>query len=230
MSTLAVSWFEDDPRDLRRWTVAAAVVLGIHAALIGGYAVWQQLHPNDIGDESSPIAIELAPDDSLIDQPEVAPQPDTPPPPAVEQKPIEQPPPPPVVSSDVAALPEQQPIEETQKPPPPPPPPPMRARTKGGAPRIERSWETNLVKHLQAYKRYPSEAQSRGEQGVVLLGFSVDRNGHVLSRHIVHGSGHADLDAEVMAMIERAQPLPPFPASMTQAKLDFTVPIRFSLR
>lgn len=227
MSTLTAPWFEDDPRDLPRWTLAAAVVLGLHAAIISGYAAWQQRHPNDIGDESSPIAVELAPDDSLVDQPEVAPQPETPPP-AVEQQPIEQPPPPPVVSSDVAVLPEQQPIEETQKPPPPPPP--MPARSKGGTPRIARSWETDLVKHLQAYKRYPSEAQSRGEQGVVLLGFSVDRNGHVLSHHIIHSSGHADLDAEVMAMIERAQPLPPFPASMTQAQLDFTVPIHFSLR
>jgi hypothetical protein len=34
----------------------------------------------------------------------------------------------------------------------------------------------------------------------------------------------------VMSMIERAQPLPPFPASMPQAKLDLTVPIRFSLQ
>lgn len=228
MSMLAAPWFEDDPRDLRRWTLAAAVVLGLHAAVIGGYAGWQQFHPDDIGDESSPVPVELTPGDDLIDQTEVAPQPDTPPPPAVEQKPIEQPPPPPVVSSDVAALPEQQPVEE--KPLPPPPPPPMPALSKAAVARIARSWETNLVKHLEAYKRYPSEAQSRGEEGVVELEFSVDRNGHVLSHHIIHSSGHADLDAEVMAMIERAQPLPPFPASMTQAQRDFTVPIRFSLR
>jgi protein TonB len=226
MSMLAAPWFEDDPRDLPRWTLAAAVVLGLHAAVIAGYVAWQQRHPNDIGDESSPIAVELAaPGDSLVDQAEIPPQPDTPPP---EQKPIEQPPPPPVVSSDVAALPEQQPIEETQKPPPPPPPRPELSKL--AVQRIARSWETNLVKHLQAYKRYPSEAQSRGEEGVVMLGFSVDRNGHVLSHHIIHSSGHADLDAEVMAMIERAQPLPPFPASMTEAQRDFTVPIHFSLR
>ncbi len=101
---------------------------------------------------------------------------------------------------------------------------------KGGAPRVEPSWQTGLVRHLQQFKRYPSEAQSHGEQGVVLLGFSVDRTGHVLARHIVRSSGHPDLDDEVMAMIERAQPLPPFPPSMPEQKLDLTVPIRFSLR
>jgi hypothetical protein len=31
-------------------------------------------------------------------------------------------------------------------------------------------------------------------------------------------------------MIERAQPLPAFPHSMTAAELSLTVPIRFSLR
>jgi protein TonB len=87
-----------------------------------------------------------------------------------------------------------------------------------------------LVRHLQQYKRYPSEAQSHGDEGVVLLGFSVDRTGHVLTRHIVRSSGHADLDDEVMAMIDRAQPLPPFPSTMPEPKLDLTVPIRFSLR
>ena len=60
--------------------------------------------------------------------------------------------------------------------------------------------------------------------------FTIDRNGHVLSRHIVNGSGYADLDAEVLALVERAQPMPAFPASMTEAQLDLTVPIRFSLR
>jgi len=34
----------------------------------------------------------------------------------------------------------------------------------------------------------------------------------------------------VMTMIERAEPLPAFPASMKQPQLDLTIPIRFSLR
>ena len=83
---------------------------------------------------------------------------------------------------------------------------------------------------MQQYKRYPSDAQSRGEDGVVLLSFTVDRSGHVLARQIVHSSGHRELDNEVMSMVERAQPLPAFPPSMPQTKLDLTVPIRFSLR
>jgi len=65
---------------------------------------------------------------------------------------------------------------------------------------------------------------------VVTLAFTIDRDGHVLERHIVTGSGHADLDAEVLALVERAQPMPAFPASMNETQLDLQVPIRFSLR
>ena len=94
---------------------------------------------------------------------------------------------------------------------------------------VDPSWQTSLVQQLQRFKRYPAEAQTRSEQGAVLLSLSLDRNGHVLAYSIAHSSGHADLDNEVMEMIKRAEPLPPFPASMTQARIDLTVPIQFSL-
>jgi protein TonB len=221
MTALALPWFEDeDPRDLRRWAMAALIVFGIHAAGVAGYLYVHR--PDEIGDASSPFAIDLAPADDSIDQPEVAPVPEE------QRKEVEQPPPPPEPSQAVIAPPEEQqppPIEQVK-----PPTPAVPARTKGGAPRVEPSWQTALVRHLQQYKRYPSDAQSRGEDGVVLLSFTVDRTGHVLARQIVHSSGHRELDNEVMSMVERAQPLPPFPPGMPQAKLDLTVPIRFSLR
>jgi protein TonB len=237
MTGHALTWFEDDePRDLLRWTAAAAIVVGIHAALIGGYLLLHQ--PDDeIGDDSSVVTVELAPIDSVADanQRDIAPGPED----MVEQKvtptetekpdqpKVDEPPPPLATTADIA-LPEQKPPEKVEEQTPPAPR--TTARVIGGAPRVEATWEAGLVKHLQQYKRYPSEAQSRSEEGVVLLSFSVDRNGHVLAHHVVHSSGHADLDDEVMAMIVRAQPLPAFPPSMTQPKLDLTVPIRFSLR
>jgi protein TonB len=164
----------------------------------------------------------LAPSDDTIDQPEIAPVPEE------QPKPIEEPPPPPEPPQAVVAPPEEPPPKPIEQPRPPTPAVP--ARVKGGALRVEPSWQTALVRHLQQYKRYPGDAQSRGEEGVVQVSFTVDRTGHVLSREIVHSSGHRELDNEVMSMIERAQPLPPFPASMPQAKLDLTVPIRFSLQ
>jgi periplasmic protein TonB len=217
MTALVSTWFEDDdPRDLRRWAIAATIVVALHLAAIAAY-VW--IHgPDDVGDDATPVAVDFSPSDDTIDQPEIAPVPEQ------QQRQIEQQPPP--DAEAIVAPPEQPPTPQTDKPPTPA----MPARTKGGAPHIATSWETSLIKHLEQFKRYPGDAQSRGEEGVVLLSFSIDRSGHVLAHQVVRSSGFPDLDNEVMSMIERAQPLPPFPADMPDAKLDLTVPIRFSLK
>ena len=232
-----LNWLDDrEPRAILRWAGAAVIVVGLHAALIAGYLVWRQ-PGEEIGDLTAIVTVDLAPIDSVADanQRDIAPGPED----MVEQKPvpeaekqpdqpkIEEPPPPPASTADIA-LPEPKPpakVEEERLPAPR-----TTARVEGGAPRVAPSWQADLVRHLQQYKRYPIGAQGKREQGVVLLGFSVDRTGRVLAHRIVQSSGHADLDQEVMEMIVRAQPLPAFPPSMTQSQLDLTVPIRFSLR
>jgi protein TonB len=236
MTMQAPTWFVvNNARDFARWIAAAAVVVCVHAVLVGGYVLWHQ-PDQDIGDVSSVVTVELAPIDNVADayQRDVAPGPQD----MIEQKAtpdvakepdkpkVDQPPPPVVTRSDVA-LSEPNPPEKVEEHLQPAPR--TMARVEGGAPLIEPTWMAALVRHLQQYKRYPSAAQAHAEQGVALLGFTVARNGHVLARSIVHSSGHADLDNEVMAMIERAQPLPAFPPTMPQAKLNLTVPIRFSL-
>lgn len=211
MTARALPWFEDEnPRDLMRWAFAAATVLCVHAAIVAFYLVaWHP--PNvEIGDETPIISIELT-----------APQIDQ-----VQEQQVDKPVPPKETTPD-AALPVQKPppkVVETN------PAPRTTVKEEASAPRIDPSWESLLLRRLQEFKNYPAHARSRNEQGVVLLAFSIDRNGHVMSRRIVRGSGYADLDAEVLALVERAQPMPAFPASMTEAQLDLTVPIRFSLR
>ncbi len=238
MTARSPTWFgDDDPRDLLRWSAAAAVVVCVHAALAGGYLLWHQPE-QAVGDDASVVTVELAPIESVADanRRDVAPGPqdmiEQKAEPAVEKPPdqpkIDQPPPRPTVTVPDAALPEQKPPEKVEEQRPPAPR--TTAHVQEGAPRVEPTWAATLVKHLQQFKRYPREAQARGMQGVVLLGFTVERSGRLLAHHIARSSGHADLDNEVMAMIERAQPLPAFAPSMTSATLDLTVPIRFSLR
>jgi protein TonB len=237
MTMRNLHWSDDrDPRTILRWSAAAALVVSLHGALIAGYLVWHR-PGEEIGDLTAVVTVDLAPIDSVADanQRDIAPGPED----MVEQNPvpeadkqpdqpkIEEPPPPPATTADIA-LPEPKPPEKVEEERPPAPR--TIARVEGGAPRVAPSWQAELVRHLQQYKRYPSASQAKHEQGVVLLGFSVDRNGRVLTRRIVQGSGHADFDQEVMEMIGRAQPLPAFPPRMTQSELDLTVPIRFSLR
>jgi len=91
-------------------------------------------------------------------------------------------------------------------------------------------WKSALVAQLERYKRYPSEAQVRGEHGVAQLAFSVDRSGGVHGVHIVHSSGSDLLDQATLALIERAQPLPPPPPEIHGAQIAIVVPIQYSAR
>jgi protein TonB len=95
---------------------------------------------------------------------------------------------------------------------------------------VPASWVNLLFSHLMRYRQYPNAAQARHEEGVVMLGFTMDRRGHVLARHVARGSGYPALDGEALAMLARAEPLPPFPPSMPEAVRSFTAPIKFALR
>ncbi|HEY0328394.1 MAG TPA: energy transducer TonB [Rhodopseudomonas sp.] len=92
------------------------------------------------------------------------------------------------------------------------------------------SYRDRLAAHLQRYKQYPSEARSAGVQGTAMLSFTVGRGGQLLSARLAASSGNAALDAETLAMVRRAQPLPSFPPEIAQNSLSFTVPVRFSIR
>jgi protein TonB len=235
MSVLGPIWLEDEkPRDLLRWAIAAAVVVGIHAGVVAYFLTTHE--PEAIGDDGAPLTLELAPIDSTPDalERDVAAAPET----MIESKPLPEPQKekqpddmkieqPPDEAPALVPLPTVKPPEKVEDSSPPAPR--TAQQVKGGAPQIPSSWQSSLVRQLQRFKQYPAQAQARNEQGVVLLSFSVDRNGKVLAHGIARSSGYADLDQEVMAMIMRAEPLPAFPASMTQQRLDLTVPIRFAL-
>jgi protein TonB len=92
------------------------------------------------------------------------------------------------------------------------------------------NWKSQLVARLERYKQYPSEAQSRGEQGVAQLAFSVDRSGGVHKPRIVRSSGSSLLDEATLALVERAAPLPPPPPEVAGAHIAIVVPIRYNMR
>jgi protein TonB len=64
---------------------------------------------------------------------------------------------------------------------------------------------------------------------VVKLHFVMDAHGRVLQADIAESSGRPVLDAEALALIRRAQPLPPLPADFPSRTLDAVVPVEFSL-
>jgi protein TonB len=59
--------------------------------------------------------------------------------------------------------------------------------------------------------------------------FTVDRQGRVTSSHISRSSNHQVLDDEVLGLMNRVNPLPPFPSELEESVLTITVPIVFKI-
>jgi len=245
MKARAMTLFDYDERgEFARWGLAGAIVVAGHFALVGSYLMLRNADPSGMPLAPAVIVdlapLPVAPASELdiavgpqMQEAQVAPQPE----------PQLQPPPP--MDQPVIAEPEPKPKVEPkpEKKPPAPrttaaPRSPVHAGSVAAAPApgsntssvMPPSWISQLFSHLLRYRQYPSSAQTARQEGVVTLSFTMDRNGRVLSRHIAHSSGVAALDAEALAMIERAQPLPSFPPSMGEGTRSFTAPIKFSLR
>ena len=201
--------------------------------------------PADVAPGPEMVEAQPPPEPQVVDTP--PPEPIVEPPPPMEMpvvalpEPPKEPLPPPEVKEEPKPPPQEVKRVERKKPAPRTTAAPRSERNTAERPSAPSpgsvssvaamaSWRDQVVSQLQRAKRYPSGAESRREQGVVTLSFSLSRNGQVLSRNIARSSCNSELDQEVLAMVIRAQPFPAFPASMTQARINLAVPIRFSLR
>lgn len=97
-----------------------------------------------------------------------------------------------------------------------------------GDPAAERRWQQRLLAHLERHKRYPPSARAARVEGTVHLAFTLDAGGRVVARSIARSSGAPDLDAAVLDMIARAEPLPAPPYASGPTRL--VVPVSFRLR
>ncbi|MET0876560.1 MAG: TonB family protein [Tardiphaga sp.] len=168
-----------------------------------------------------------------------------------EQKPEPTPPPPepakiePVKPKPEPEKPKPKPVraEVKKKPSETPPAPrdsaPPRAErraaaastpTAGASGAAVASYNQLVGAHLLRFKQFPSSSRAANEQGVAGLSFTLDRSGRLLASRLTKSSGHAALDAEVLAMVRRAQPFPPFPPEKKGGSDVFNAPVSFWLR
>lgn len=230
---------------LGRWTISLLLVVLLHVAGIVAVLSWRVLPPS----------FELPPPAIMIDLPPVAiplPVPVPPPPPVFPKPPepepelIKEPEPeivPPKPEVVLQPKPKPKPVQKKVEAPPQPELPPMPAPpvpaqqvqappmpVPVAAPSVTPTYEGQVIALLNRHKRYPRAALVRGLQGVPVVRFKVDREGKLLSVALEHSCGHRLLDEEIVATVQRAAPLPPFPADMTQPQQEFVVPVRFELQ
>ena len=95
---------------------------------------------------------------------------------------------------------------------------------------VRAGYAAELGTWLSQHKRYPLRARQKRHEGIALLRFAVDRNGIVDHYSLEQSTGSALLDRAVLALIERAQPLPRIPDLLNQNSFEVVVPIQFQLR
>ena len=226
-----------DRADTARWTLCFAAVVALHA--LAALSLRPSFEASDFDTGAPVVLLELPeapaslatpPSDLMPGPPEAESEPT--PPKEEETKPPEQ-------EAEVAL-----PVPELPKPPseerpptaqpsvtmPSVPAPPTPGAEVAPSTVIVKRWESALVADIERFKRYPAEARAHDEHGVTRVAFTLDRDGRVLASHVVQSSGSPTLDAETLAMLNRAQPMPRPPAQLATNELSFVVPVRFNIK
>jgi periplasmic protein TonB len=257
--TITVDEFEpSDGGGIVRWTVSLLIILALHAGLFLIITL-RQLTTEPIGMPPAAVMIDLAPLPAPpLTKPSVVPPPPEPqvqpvplepqaePLPLLETElpklapspaphpavtlPAPQPPKPKPKVKRAEPLPMPQPQSAPLAPVAPSAPAPTPQISTNSSPAARASWQAQLVAWLEKYKRYPRVAQEQRQQGVVHLRFTIDRQGKVLASEINKSSGFELLDEEVLALIQRAQPVPAPPPEVAGNRIELLVPVSFSLR
>jgi protein TonB len=100
--------------------------------------------------------------------------------------------------------------------------------TGESAQRMRATWQKELSAHLDKHKRYPAARSQKSAE--IVVGFALDRMGHVLSASIVKGSGDAAFDEAALAMVRRSDPVPQPPPLVADEGLSFTLPVIFRVK
>jgi TonB family protein len=96
----------------------------------------------------------------------------------------------------------------------------------GASPGEVDAYKSELVARINAAKRYPDEARTRGARGVAVVAFSINGSGGLGAASIQRTSGDSGLDGDAVATVRRAAPFPTPPLGAPRA---YTVPLNYRL-
>ncbi len=148
---------------------------------------------------------------------------------AIKVPPAQIPEPPKARPHPVAAQRSQQ-SQKISKPEPdrrPPPAQPAKHAPPAASAADLAAFSAAVAGRVQAAKRYPESARSRGGSGTVIVSFSIGPGGQLARVSLARSSGQSDLDSEALETVRRAAP---FPMPPMGAPLSFSIPLGFRLR
>ncbi|HLH10265.1 MAG TPA: energy transducer TonB [Methylovirgula sp.] len=247
-----------DESGLRRWGVAALIVLLVHIGLIAAFVFERQSEmppgnpPDAVMIDLAPVAVAPPPQEEVITPPQPQEeQQQTPPTPVQQEVPLPQP-----QVTEMPVEPDVLPSPQAEVMLAPPPPKVIeksrpehqtkkqaaRAQPRTNLPRAQRaaapaagfngaaasSWKSEIVMRISSVKEYPEEGRSQGASGTARVAFLVDRNGRISGVRLAGSSGSTILDRAAVETVRRANPVPAPPPGVPGG--SFTIPLHFSLQ
>ena len=82
---------------------------------------------------------------------------------------------------------------------------------------------------LEKHKTYPRRARIKGMEGEVIISFTYNRDGQILSKQMLKSSGYDILDRAALSTLHAANPLPAIPDSLNKNQVTLNVPFGFNL-
>jgi protein TonB len=92
------------------------------------------------------------------------------------------------------------------------------------------TFQMKLLRHVNKNLRYPTSARQKREEGVVLVRFTMDRQGNISNVSVEKRCHFQALNDEGAAVLVRAQPFPPPPPELEGDAIQMVLPVKFSLR
>jgi TonB family protein len=82
---------------------------------------------------------------------------------------------------------------------------------------------------LERHKNYPWMARRQHREGVVVLKFTISRDGGIADHAVASSSGHDILDGAAQETLRKVGRFPPLPAILGRSQLTIQVPLTFRL-
>lgn len=94
---------------------------------------------------------------------------------------------------------------------------------------LEADYKSIVRKHLSSRRFTPQQARKAGISGSVKLQFSVDRTGAIRNVAVAGGSGHAVLDQEAVAHIQKFGRVPGYPKDLRKAEVALQITLKYDV-
>lgn len=92
-----------------------------------------------------------------------------------------------------------------------------------------KSYLAEVRRLLEQHKTYPWMARRQYREGVVVLKFTIGKDGEIAGHTVTRSSGHEILDGAAAEALQKVGRFPPLPAALGRSQLNIEVPLSFRL-